>query len=414
MAFRPAAVAAVSIVAVLGSLAGCGGSSDGSGASASGGGSESTTVKVGVPLSLSGPVAFAGVQMQKAMKLGFEDANASLKDLGVQLEAVFADDKSDQPTAIDVTRRLAQQDQVAAIAGYTASNICQAALPVAQQLKVPTLNADCVIPDLVKIGDYVFRSAEPLDPALLLMAKQLKPKLEIQQFASITTQENPASVNTAKVLADGLTRAGASSVDAESVRSAGTTNFRSELTRIASKNPEALIVAVLGGQAGQVMVQARQSGLDVPFIGEQNLGSSSVTDIAGKAADNTYFATYWNPTGGTPANEKFIKEFRSRYSSEPDTFAANGYAAVEVIAAAVRKAGKPGDDVNAYREKLKAALTNLGQVDSIYGDGSLTMQDRAARMGAVVVKLNAAGKGVEPEVISTIPAEDVFAEFDAF
>jgi branched-chain amino acid transport system substrate-binding protein len=413
MAFRPAAVTAVLIAAALGTVAGCGGSDGGSGASASGGDGP-TTVKIGVPLSLSGPVAFAGVQMQKAMKLGFEDANASLKDLGVTLEPVFADDKSDQPTAIDVTRRLAQQDQVAAIAGYTASNICQAALPVAQQLKVPTLNADCVIPDLVKTGDYIFRSAEPLDPALLLMASQLKPKLGIQQFASITTQENPASVNTAKVLADGFTQAGASSVDAESVRSAGTTNFRSELTRIASKNPEALIVAVLGGQAGQVMVQARQSGLDVPFIGEQNLGSSSVTDIAGKSAANTYFATYWNPTGGTPSNEKFIKAFRSRYNSEPDTFAANGYAAVEVIAAAVRKAGKPGDDVNGYREKLKTALTNLGKVDSIYGDGTLTMENRAARMGAVVVKLNAAGKGVEPEVITTIPAQDVFADFDGF
>jgi branched-chain amino acid transport system substrate-binding protein len=407
MAGRSAAVVVVAVSGALGlAVAGCG---SGTSSSAKTNSAGQTVVKVGVPLSLSGPVAFAGVQMQKAMKLGFKDANASLAASGIKLEPVFADDKSDQPTSIDVTRRLVQQDKVAVIAGYTASNICQAALPVAQQLKVPALNADCVIPDIVKMGDYIFRTAQPLDPALSLMTTKVAPQLGLKSSASLVLKENPGAVNAAKIMSAGLAKAGAPITDAESVRTADTTNFRSELTRIASKKPGALVIAVLGGQAGQVMVQARQSGLDVPFIGEQNLGASSVIEIAGKAAANTYFATYWNPTGGTPKNDKFIKDFKAAYNAEPDTFAANGYAAVETIAAAVKKAGKPSGDAQSYREKLKETLGNLGEIESIYGDGKLTMKDRAATMGAIIVKLNASGNTVTPEVIDTIPGDQVFA-----
>lgn len=399
----PAMAAAAAVLA-----AGCGAS----GSSGTGGGSASTTVKIGVPLSLSGPVAFAGVQMQKAMKLAFADANAKMKASGVTLEPIYVDDKSDQPTAIDVTQRLAQQDQVAAITGYTAGNICQAALPVAQKLKVPSINADCVTPKLVQIGDYIFRTAQPLDPALRLMVQSLAPKLGLKTAASITLQENPSTVNIGQVMGAALSAAGVNGVDKESVQSGTTANFASELTRIASKHPDALVVSVLGGQAGQVMVQARQNGLNAPLLGEQNLGSSTVTQVAGAAAANTYFSTYWNPLGGSAANKAFIQAFRASYKAQPDTFAANGYAAVQVIAQAVEKAGKPSGDIQAYRDKLKSILANLGKVDSIMGTGSLTMANRAAHMDAVVVHLVRNGKSVKPEIVQQLPAGKVFAGGD--
>ena len=88
-------------------------------------------IKVGVPLSLTGPIAFAGTKMRDAMELAFEEINSTGYLGATRLIPVWADDRSSQPQAISVTQQLIQRDNVSAIVGYTASNICLAALPVA-------------------------------------------------------------------------------------------------------------------------------------------------------------------------------------------------------------------------------------------------------------------------------------------
>jgi branched-chain amino acid transport system substrate-binding protein len=382
----------------------CGGSSTGGSGGSNGGVSE---VKIGVPLSLTGAGAFAGSQMKKAMDLAFSDENQALKLKGLSLSPVYADDRSDQPTGIDVTNQLALQDQVSAIVGYTASNICQAALPIANKDKVPTINSDCVVSNVVPIGPYIYRVAEPLDPALSLLAAKFASAQRLHTVAGIYLQQNPSTVETEKVFMNAFQKSGVKIGPEEAVQSQSASNFSSQLTRIAAAKPDALVVAVLGGQAGQVMLQARQVGLTVPFLGEQNVGSFAVVQVAAQAAVGTYFATYWNPTGGPAVNKKFISEFRARYKADPDTFAANGYAGVQLISAAVAKAGRPGSGgVIAYREKLRSALNSLGRIQSIYGDGTLEMVGRAGISGGVLVELKAGNPPV-PTVFGTVAASDV-------
>ena len=114
-----------------------------------------------MPLSLSGSVAFAGIKMKEAMELAFEEVNSSGYLGTMKLVPVWADDRSSQPQGISVTQQLALRDNVSAIVGYTASNICLASLPVAQELKVPTLQSDCVVPGLDNIGNYVYNGVRP-------------------------------------------------------------------------------------------------------------------------------------------------------------------------------------------------------------------------------------------------------------
>src|SRR3954468_15685871 len=83
-------------------------------------------VKIGVPLSLSGSVAFAGTKMKDAMDLAFDEVNKSNYLGQIKLVPVYADDRSSQPQGISVTQQLALRERVAAIVSYTASNICQA------------------------------------------------------------------------------------------------------------------------------------------------------------------------------------------------------------------------------------------------------------------------------------------------
>lgn len=347
-------------------------------------------VKLGVPLSLSGGVAFAGTKMRDAMELAFDEENERLAEHGIELVPLFEDDQSTQDTAITVTERLIKQEEVAAIVGYTASNICQAALPVAQELMTPAVNADCVVPGLTEIGDYIFRTVVPLDPAVEDFIAQLVPDLGIETGAILFTAENPAAENVAEVIAAALEDQGVEIVARESVPSSEDSDFAAQLTRIQEEDPDALGLMLLGGQVGPAMVQARDLGMeDTIFIGEQNVGSTEVLRTAGDAAANTYFATYWSPLADFERNNNFVSAYEERFGEEPDTFAANGYAGVKVMGQVIEQTGPPSEygGLQEYRDAIRDALAGLGELETIYDHGTMEMVDRAAVIEPIVIQV---------------------------
>lgn len=329
-------------------------------------------IKIGVPLSLTGPVAFAGTKMRDAMELAFEEVNKSGFLGSITLVPVWADDRSSQPQAIAVTQQLALRDQVSAIVGYTASNMCQAALPVAQDLKVPALQADCVVPGLNEIGEYVYSAVRPSDIYMEQTIDRLVPARNIKTAATLYQRENPAVVHLEPIVAAAFERNGVKMVATEAMTSGADADFTAQLTRIAEAKPDVVSILMLGGQVGPAMVQARKAGLDnVVFLGEQNFDSAEVRRVAGPAVENAVFPSHWSASSTLPANIEYVEAFRAKYGAEPDTFSANGYNAVWMMAQIVKKAGS-GD-----REAIREAMETIGEMDTIFGsEGKTRFEDR--------------------------------------
>ena len=324
-------------------------------------------IKVGVPLSISGPVAFAGTKMKDAMQLAFDEIN-SQHFLGANtLSPVFADDQSSQPQAISVTRQLALRDRVSAIVGYTASNICQAALPVAQELKVPTLQADCVVPGLDDVGDYVYSAVRPSVGYVEALIDKLVPARNVKTVAILYQRENPVFSNLAGVAQKRFEKDGAQVVDMEVATSGADADFSAQMTKAQAKNPDVLLILLLGGQVGPAMIQARQAGMTKTiFLGEQNFDTVDVRKVAGPDAGNSYYPSHWYAGSPVPQNVAFVKAFKERYKYEPDTFSTNGYNAVWLMAQIIKKAGS-GD-----REAIKAAMGSVGTMFTPFGTNGET------------------------------------------
>ncbi|WP_210495318.1 ABC transporter substrate-binding protein [Microvirga antarctica] len=347
-------------------------------------------IKIGVPLSLTGPVAFAGTKMKDAMELAFDEVNSSGFLGTTKLVPVFADDRSNQPQGISVTQQLVLRDKVSAIVGYTASNICQASLPVAQELKTPTLQADCVVPGLNKIGNYVYSAVRPSDVFVEQTIDKLVAARKIKTAAILYQRDNPVFVNLQPIVAKAFERNGVKIVANEAVTSGGDSDFSAQLTSIANGKPDVMAILLFGGQVGPAMVQARQAGMkDTIFLGEQNFDSVEVRRVAGPNAEGSIFPSHWFAASPVPANVKFVKDYTERFKREPDTFSANGYNAVWLLAQVIKKAGS-GD-----REAIRTAMETIGDMDTVFGTaGKTRFEDRQVTLTPFFFTVDKAGKAV--------------------
>jgi len=354
---------------------------------------QATDIKIGVPLSLSGSIAFAGVKMKEAMELAFEEVNKSGYLGNDKLVPVWADDRSSQPQGIGVTQQLILRDRVSAIVGYTASNICQASLPVAQELKTPTLQADCVVPGLGQIGNYVYNAVRSSDSFVQQMIDKLTQARQIKTVAILYQRENPVFVNLQQVVTKAFEKNGVKVVASEAVTSGADADFSAQLTNIAANKPDVLAILLLGGQVGPAMVQARKAGLEkTVFMGEQNFDSIEVRRVAGANVAGAVFPSHWFAASPVPRNVAFVKAYRERYDRDPDTFSANGYNAVWMMAQIIKKAGS-GD-----REAIRQAMETVGEMDTVFGTvGKTKFEDRLVSVTPFFFTVDAEGKVTQTE-----------------
>ncbi len=96
----------------------------------------------------------------------------------------------------------------------------------------------------------------------------------------------------------------------------------------------------LGGStplAAYLIKEARTMGVTAPFIGGDGLDSNLLWEIAGEAAEGTIVSTVFNSTLADPLLQQFNKNFYTRFKTYPDTWAAQGYDALMLLAFAFEK-----------------------------------------------------------------------------
>ena len=60
---------------------------------------------------------------------------------------------------------------------------------------------------------------------------------------------------------------------------------------------------------------------------------------AGRAIEGAMYFDFYDPNSPTPENQAFVRKYRARYGRTPDTWAAQGYDTLHILARAVRATG---------------------------------------------------------------------------
>jgi branched-chain amino acid transport system substrate-binding protein len=364
----------MSIMLSAGVLAGCNSESSGS---EKGG----DTIKIGANLELSGGVASYGQSIAEGVELALEEINKEGID-GKKLELVKVDNKSDAAEATSGAIKLIDQDKVAAIIGAATSTNTLAQTQIANEKEVVLLTPTGTNPDVTnkdgKLNDYVFRTCF-IDPFQGTVAANFASNdLKVANAAVLIDSSSDYAKGLAAAFTDSFKKNGGKIVGEEAYI-AKDTDFRATLTRIKSSNPDFVFLPGYYEEVGLIIKQAREIGLDVPFMGGDGWDSPKLAELAGAdALNNTFITNHYSSGDSDKKVQDFVKAFKAEYKDKsPDAFAALGYDSVYFIADAIKRAGS-GDP-----KKIKEAMAKTD--DLLLVSGTLKLDENHDPIKSAVI-----------------------------
>ena len=299
--------------------------------------------------SLTGPGETYGTVSNQAKQLAVDEINAAGGINGRMIELVVEDSKCSAQDAITAYRKLTDVDGVKIILGTSCSGAMLGAAPLAEADGVVLFSGLATNPDIAEAGDYIFRTAMSdaqlgIDTGNLLWADGIRTLATITEATDYAEGVRRSSVAQFEKL-------GGEVVGAERYPS-DITDFRSQLTKLFSANPDALHIAAQAEfSGGTIIKQARELGFDGPIYSEVVPVGATALEVAGEAATGVKAVT----ADLDPANQvaqRVLQDFRARYDYVTlPWYLGSAYDDVYITAACLEQTGDD-QDADGFRDCL--------------------------------------------------------------
>jgi branched-chain amino acid transport system substrate-binding protein len=313
---------------------------------------DSDVIKIGVFEPMTGANAAGGAMEVEGIKL----ANKLYPEvLGKKVELVIVDNKSDKVEAANAASRLVDREKVVAIIGSWGSSFSMAAGSIVKEAQVPTVGASCTNP-LVTLGnEYYFRVCFIDSFQGAVMANYAYDEVGARKVAIVQEISNDYSVGLAKFFTDQFKKltGDENAIIGVSNYNTGDMDFTAQLTNLKSMKPDAIFAPGNYTESALLIKQARELGLDVPFLGGDTWEAPEFLDVGKEAVEGAVFSTFFTTEVPiTETSKLFIEEYRKEYNKEPAAVTALGFDAYMVILDAIERAGSV--DQNAVRDAIAA------------------------------------------------------------
>ena len=316
-------------------------------------------IQIGVVLPLTGRDAGPyGLSMKNGFDLALAEINSSqLGDAGITF--IEHDNMSTLDGTTAAFNALTAQD-VPAILGVALSSRFKVALQIAQENQVIAFSSVSSAAGLSGEGDYIFRTGlatNILNPAGV---KASQAKLGYTKVAIIYDAADAYSTSGYEQFGAVLAEVGVDAVTTQTIQT-DETDFSEQLAAIMASDAEAVLISALSTEMVQIMSQGRAAGIptSIPYI-VPDLTANEVA-ILGDDAEGAITFTNWTITSDTPGNQAFVDSYRAAYGIDPDPWAAQSYATLHILTAAISNAGSA--DATAIRD----ALAQTMDFDTILG-----------------------------------------------
>ena len=325
------------------SIAACGGT----GGSAKGG--DDSTFIIGSMGPTSGANASYGTSVKNGAQIAVDEINEAGGINGTKFELKFEDDQADAGVAANAYSKL-YSDNMDALLGATTSNACQAVNKLAQKDNILMVTPSGSTKDITE-PDNVFRICftDPLQGEKI--ADLVTDTLGYKNIAVLYDVSSDYGVGIHDAFVKQVKAKGAKIVSDQSFTS-GDKDFNTQLTSIKSAKPDVIFVPGYYQEASFILTQAKQLGIDIPFVGSD--GWDGVTTQLGTNANIANGAIFLSPFFSADSAENvknFVAKYQEEYKAVPDQFAADAYDGVYAIAKAYEKAGSK--DTNALIKAMK-------------------------------------------------------------
>lgn len=284
-------------------------------------------VKVGWIGSLSGDQAVWGQCEQDTVKMVFEDLNSKGGLLGKKIEIVGYDTRGDGTEAVNAVKRLTGQDKVVAIIGPNASGQAIPISSVLEEMKIPDIATVATNPKVTivdgKVKPYNFRVCF-IDPYQGAVAAGFAiDVLKVKNAAILYDIGDDYSQGLTQFFEETFTKNGGTIVAKEGFKS-GDVDFRAQLTKIKSANPEVIFMPYFFKEVALSAKQARELGITATLLGGDGWPSEQLMTMAKDAVQGSYFVNHLD--FNDPDVQDFKKMYKDKYGKDVEL---NGYLAYD-------------------------------------------------------------------------------------
>lgn len=332
------------------SACGGGGSSTGSETKA-GNGDQGDMIRIGGIAPLTGSVAIYGQTASNAAKLAFDEINETGGILGKKVEYVVYDDKADTTEAVTAYQRL-MDEGIVALLGAVTSKSTLAVAEASQADQLPIVTPTSTQEDITIGKPNVFRACFTDPYQGVVLAKLAKEKVGAKTAAVLTNNSSDYSDGVSKAFVEHAKELGIDVVSQEGYGE-GDKDFRSQLTKLLSLEPDVLVIPDYYEQVALITTQARELGLKSTFIGPDGWDGVLKTLDASQyeALEGSYFTNHFSIEDTTQKVKDFIEAYHRKYNEDPSAFSALAYDAAYMLKQAIEEAGST--DSSAVVEALK-------------------------------------------------------------
>jgi len=332
-------------------------------------------IRLGVLLPLTGRDATIGQIQKNAALMAAAEINARGGIKGRKIEPVLADTEGTPDGGRTAIQTLIQTDKVLVISGGYSSSATWATSAIAQQRRIPFVVTSAPADKITEQGwEYVFRLNQPLGEHLEALAAFISTTAADIKSVAIVHASSLKSASEARRFFKKAEALGLKMVIKENFTS-GAADFRPLLTRVKTKNPDLLYTVTDEVRDAALLTRhSRELNLNPKLFvgGTAGFALPEFAEKAGIASNHVVCTTQWTTSVPYPGAKEYHAKFKARYHTPPTYHGAQAYAAVYVMADALRrtKALTPGN----VREAL--AKTNM---KTIYGPVKFISYNKKSR-----------------------------------
>jgi branched-chain amino acid transport system substrate-binding protein len=299
-------------------------------------------IKIGTLIPLTGPLAEFGPNFHKAADL----AVTHLKNAGLTLQLVHADDETSAIPAVAAARKLVDVDKVPAIVGAAASGVT---IPVAESVTIPSRVlqiSNASTSPLMSVlpadqgQDFLFRTC-PSDALQGVVLGKLATELQVKKAAAMYVN-NPYGKGLAEQFKTSFEKRGGTVVAMVPHDEAPAPTYVAEVRQAVKDKPEILAAISYPGHASIYLREAIEGNYIKRFLFCDGTKSLEVVKAIGEKNAEGMLGTAPGSVLTTGYNV-FIAEYGKVYGEVPPLpYMTNMYDAVALIGLAVKAAQVDG------------------------------------------------------------------------
>ncbi|NLC96751.1 MAG: ABC transporter substrate-binding protein [Erysipelotrichaceae bacterium] len=303
------------------------------------------TYKIGLHYEMTGAVADYGNAELKGTELAIKQANEAA---GYEkYVSVTYDNKSDSTEAVTIATTLAS-DGVVGVVGPATSGASAASYQILNDAQVIVMSPSAT-QNNITLSDPNNKDSDVYDYVFRICFEDSYQGAAMAQYAVDSLKATKAVIygDTASDYSKGLMEAFdtqfkniGGEIIATEYYTAGDTDFSAVLTNIKGMDFDVLYIAGYYNEAGLIIKQAKEMGIEKVIIGADGFDSESLVELAG--ADNlndVYYTTAYTTVDASEALQAFIEAYKAEYNEDPAMFAALAYDATNVLIKGIEEAG---------------------------------------------------------------------------